>query len=92
MIKKYKYKPIVIEAIQFDGKNFEEIINFIHPMQGYYAEYYRREISRIGFSDDDGIFWLTRNCWVSKRDGLCSAHESSFESFLCASCEEIKEG
>lgn len=92
MIKKYKHKPIVIEAIQFDGENFEEIIDFIHPMQGYYAEYFRRKISRIGFPDEDGIFWLTRNCWISKNGGMCYPHESSYESSLYANYEEIKEG
>ena len=28
-MKKYRKKPVVIEAIQFNGKNFDEICNFM---------------------------------------------------------------
>ena len=28
MIKKYRKKPVVIEAVQWNGENFEEIIQF----------------------------------------------------------------
>ena len=30
MVKKYKKKPIVIEAIQFDGKNYSECYQFMN--------------------------------------------------------------
>ena len=29
MFKKYRKKPVIIEAIQFDGENFKEIISFV---------------------------------------------------------------
>jgi len=29
MIKKYREKPIIVEAVQFDGGNFKEMENFI---------------------------------------------------------------
>jgi hypothetical protein len=29
MAKKYRKKPVVIEAVQYDGKNFKEILEFI---------------------------------------------------------------
>lgn len=28
MIRKYQKKPVIIEAVQFDGKNFDEIQNW----------------------------------------------------------------
>lgn len=29
MIKKYRKKPVVIEAVEWDGKNYEEVCRFV---------------------------------------------------------------
>ena len=34
MIKKYKKKPVIIEAIQWNGENFDECMNFMGETYG----------------------------------------------------------
>ncbi len=33
MIQKFRKKPVVIEAVYFNGLNFDEIADFVLPMQ-----------------------------------------------------------
>lgn len=44
MIKKYRKKPVVIEAVQYDGTNVEEIKSFARESAKYTAA--------VGSSDD----------------------------------------
>ena len=41
MIKKYVKKPVEIEAIQFNGWNFDEINDWIHNIKGIYPSCYK---------------------------------------------------
>ncbi len=89
---KFKTRMQIIEVIEFDGMNFQEITTFIGPGQAYYVEYVRRQINRLGLGDGDGIFWLTRGCWLSRQEnGLCYAHERSYENYLSSICDLVKE-
>ena len=36
---KYRKKPVVIEAIKWDGKNINEIMNFMHRKNAIYEEH-----------------------------------------------------
>lgn len=91
MIRSYRHKPIEIKALQFDGENFDEIIDFIGNAQMYYIGYCRKKINRIGLVNDGDIFWLTRNCWVSRQNSICHPHKNTFEGWLHFNCEELKE-
>lgn len=35
---KYRKKPVVIEAVQYTGKNYEEVLNFMKDKQPNYYE------------------------------------------------------
>ena len=39
MIQKFKKKPVVIEALKWDGKNFDEVSNFTHNFHGHKVAY-----------------------------------------------------
>lgn len=41
MIKKYVKKPVEIEAIQFNGWNFDEINDWIYNIKGVYPSCYK---------------------------------------------------
>lgn len=48
MIKKYKKKPVVIEAVQWNGENFDECMNFMKETHGCkftYEEIERQSIN-----------------------------------------------
>lgn len=36
---KYRKKPVIIDAIQWDGKNFDEIANFMQDFHGHKKAY-----------------------------------------------------
>ncbi len=90
MIKTYQHKPITMEAIQFDGENFNEIIEFIGDIP-YYTSNVNGKLHNIGLTSDDEIFWFKRNCWVSKQGGVCYPHENSFENWLRRNCVELEQ-
>jgi hypothetical protein len=41
MVKKYRKKPVEIEAMQFNGWNFGEINDWIYNITGIYPAYYK---------------------------------------------------
>lgn len=90
-MKKYKYKPAVIETIQFDGGNFDEIADFIKPSRAFYIEYIGKKLNRIGVWDDGEIFWFREGCWASKQRNICYVHEANFENWLKENCEEVED-
>lgn len=43
MIKKFRKKPVVIEAVKWDGKNFDEIMKFMQEFHGNKFNYENAE-------------------------------------------------
>ena len=44
-MKKYRKKPVEIEAIKFNGFNFGEINDWMFNCQGVYPSYYKESIT-----------------------------------------------
>ena len=88
-MKKYRHKPTVIEVIQFDGENYQEVIDFIGPHQAYYTENHLGIISNIGIAGDGPICWLAKNHWISREDGFCTSHTDDFAERLAEDYEEM---
>ncbi len=89
---KFKTRMQIIELIEFDGMNFQEITTFIGPDQAYYIKYIRKQINRLGLSNNGEIFWLQRGCWVSRQDdGLCYGHDRGYENYLRSICEVVED-
>jgi len=66
MIKKYTKKPVTVEAVQWTGKNIDEMKTFMDSS------------SRNGLTENDVIIFLPSNqaavyihvgCWLIKDDG-----------------------
>jgi len=43
MIQKYRKKPVVIEAVIWDGRNFDEVMNFMQEFHGNKVNYENAE-------------------------------------------------
>lgn len=43
MTKQYRKKPVVIEAVQWNGKNFDEVMKFIKEDHGHKLNYENAE-------------------------------------------------
>lgn len=39
MIQKFRKKPVVIEALQWNGKNFDDVMNFMQYFHGHKLAY-----------------------------------------------------
>lgn len=57
---KYRKKPVVIEAIQWDGANVDEILGFIHAK----ASAYRVESSAIMIETLEGSMRADKGDWI----------------------------
>ena len=65
LIRKFRKKPIVIEAIQWTGKNYVEISKFI----GYrpkYKDLVGNEINQLEIVTLEGMHIATVNDWIIK--------------------------
>lgn len=62
---KYRKKPIVIEAIQFDGQNHQEILDWsggaVHSAKPYKQDYYALEIKTL-----EGVMEAYAGDWIIK--------------------------
>lgn len=75
MTNKYRKKPVVIEAIQWDGKNLRQVIGFIDPpltIISYYAgmmwEQYEEVVMKNGLVIHtlEGEMCATIGDWIIK--------------------------
>jgi hypothetical protein len=71
MIKKFRKKPVVIEAIQWTGKNFDEVCNFMKEFHGHKLAYEDAEELAIKTGEYyiktlEGVMTATKNDWIIK--------------------------
>lgn len=59
MIKKYRKKLITVEAVQFDGENFDEVISFV-------GDDANRSGDKIVIETNKGTFEVSRNDYIVK--------------------------
>lgn len=68
---KYRKKPVVIEALQWNGKNFDELCNFMQEFHGHKLAYEDAEEQSIKtgcylINTLEGIMTVSKNDWIIK--------------------------
>ena len=68
---KFRKKPVVIEAIQWNGKNFDEIANFTNDNHGHKKAYEDAEEGSIKtgkyyIQTLEGLMEASKNDWIIK--------------------------
>ena len=68
---KFRKKPVVVEAIQWNGKNFDEISNFIQDFHGHKKVYEDAEEAALKsgeyyISTLEGIMTANAGDWIIK--------------------------
>jgi hypothetical protein len=77
MEKKYRKKPVTIEAIQWTGRNFDEICNFIQQFHGHKVAHEGAEALAIR-SGDFYIKTLEGTMTASKGDYIIKGVKGEF--------------
>lgn len=62
---KYQKKPVVIDAIQFTGKNHDEIVDFVKPVQLSIGERFG-EVSSLVIPTAEGKMEARQFDWIIK--------------------------
>lgn len=68
---KYRKKPVIVEAIQWDGTNFDQIMNFMRETHGTKLNYENAEASalktgKLYINTKEGVMEASTNDWVIK--------------------------
>jgi len=68
---KFRKKPVVIEAVQWNGKNFDEVMNFMQDFHGHKVNYENAEEAayksgELHIKTLEGIMTASKNDWVIK--------------------------
>lgn len=68
---KFRKKPVVIEAVQWDGKNWDDVMNFMQEFHGNKLNYENAEEAAIKSGNlfiqtNEGVMTASTNDWVIK--------------------------
>lgn len=68
---KFRKKPVVIEAIQWNGKNFDEIMNFMQEFHGHKLNYENAEelaykTKELNIRTLEGNMKASKGDWIVK--------------------------
>lgn len=68
---KYRKKPVIIEAVQWNGRNFDEIMNFMKEDHGNKLNYENEEehaykTQELSIHTLEGIMKASKNDWIIK--------------------------
>ncbi len=66
MIKKFRKKPVIVEAIQFNGKNRDEIEEFVGESLGFSIFDKDISIETIYIRTLEGLMKANPNDWIIK--------------------------
>lgn len=61
MVKNYIKKPVVVEAIQWNGDNIEQIHSFMSPIEPVYMSGFKNSDEIIGIKTLEGL--MVANLW-----------------------------
>ncbi len=61
MSKKYRKKPVIIEAVQWNGNNVDEVMSFIKNVAAYNVEFGTLDISTL-----EGTMTASMGDWIIK--------------------------
>lgn len=76
-MKKYRKKPLIIEAIQWNGKNFDECMNFMGETCGNKIAYEEYEEQCISWGEIT-IHKIDRDMTASKGDYIIKGVDGEF--------------
>jgi hypothetical protein len=65
---KFRKKPVVIEAIQWTGKNFDEIMNFTKNYHGH----------KVAYEDAEQRAYKTQELTINTLEGNMTASKNDF--------------
>ena len=83
-MKKYRKKPIVIEAVQWTGDNWDEIYHFT---KGCLAYEYPASDSKLSIGTLEGRITASKNDWIIK--GVASEFYPCKSDIFEATYEEV---
>ncbi len=71
MVQKFRKKPVVIDAIQFDGNNFNEVMNFMQDFHGHKlafedAEELSHKTQQLNIRTLEGNMTASKGDWIIK--------------------------
>jgi hypothetical protein len=66
---KFRKKPVIIEAIQWNGSNFDEIMNFMKEFHGHKlayedAEELAKQTGTLHINTLEGVMTATKGDWI----------------------------
>lgn len=69
--KKFRKKPVVIEAVQWDGKNFDQVHNFMQEFHGHKKAYEDAmegaiKTGNLYIRTEEGVMTASKGDWVIK--------------------------
>jgi hypothetical protein len=65
---KYKKKPVIIEAVQWNGKNFDEVMNFMQNFHG----------SKLNYENAEEAALQSGQLYISTLEGVMTANNGDF--------------
>lgn len=88
MTKRFRAKPVIVEAIQWTGDNLEECLDFIKPV-GRITGIGAKPNSHLFFSTDGGEVFAKQGDWIIKgfKDRIHACEPGIFEEIY----EEVTE-
>ena len=71
MIQKFRKKPVIIEAVQWNGKNFDEVMNFMQDFHGSKFNYENAEElayknKELNIRTLEGVMTASNLDWIIK--------------------------
>lgn len=63
---KYRKKPVVIEAIQWTGKNITEVECFMYPQKPIYMSAFSNADDLVGMETLEGTMCASKGDWIMK--------------------------
>lgn len=84
MIKRYKKKPVVIEAVQWLGDNFE----VINEWSGGQVDYKHSTTGSISVKTLEGVMWANRGDYIIK--GVKGEFYPCKPDIFAATYDEVK--
>jgi hypothetical protein len=79
---RYIHNPVSVEAIQWNGENFDEVDKLVSSAGARLKHTLLTDKSIIIFRNDGNHYVVSLNSWVIKRDSGCiySCSEESFKT------------
>lgn len=71
MVKKFRKKPVIIEAIQWYGNNFDDVMNFMEDFHGSKLNYENAQelafkTKELNIRTLEGVMTASLNDWIIK--------------------------